>query len=159
MMAYLRWLGKEPLVFVIELAHKYYNRRERGRRERLILIIFNYNRMSKYLRMLGQGIKYSLYLGGATLTGSALYLQYVNSQLGSIDIDREAMTKYYSEHSKEFNVNEREARNMYYWLLIDISIMRVLTYSAYSTSCNKINRRIVDQTLKNYQDRNIIKEI
>jgi hypothetical protein len=45
--------------------------------------------MNKYLKMLGQGIKFSLYLGGATLTGSALYLQYVNSQLGAIDLDRE----------------------------------------------------------------------
>lgn len=38
--------------------------------------------------MLGQGVKYSLYLGTATLTGSALYLQYINGQLGGIEIDR-----------------------------------------------------------------------
>jgi hypothetical protein len=106
--------------------------------------------MSKYIRMIGQGIKYSLYLGGATLTASALYLQYVNSQLGGIDIDREGMMKYYSEHSKQFNMSESEVRNMYYWLLFDIATMRILTFSSYSTSCAKINRRIVDNSLKNY---------
>lgn len=100
--------------------------------------------------MLGQGIKYSLYLGGATITASAIYLQYVNSQLGSIDVDRESVTNYYAKHSKEFNVSESEARNMYYWLVMDIYFMRVLTFSSYSTFCSKINRRIVDQTLKNY---------
>lgn len=61
--------------------------------------------MSKYFKMLGAGLKYSLYLGGFTLVGSATYLQYINHQLGSIDIDREAMVKYYIDNSKQFNVS------------------------------------------------------
>jgi hypothetical protein len=115
--------------------------------------------MSKYLKMLGAGIKYSLYLGGATLVGSLTYLQYVNYNLGSIDIDREAMVIYYTDKSNNFNFSESEAKNMYYWLLLDVSMMRVLTYSSYTTSCAKIIKKIIDQSLKNYEEKGIIKEI
>lgn len=100
--------------------------------------------------MLGQGLKYSLYLGGATLTGSLLYLQYINSQVGSIEIDRTAMTKYYTDPAKQFNMTESEVTNMYYWLLVDVSMMRVLTYGSYVTSCAKINKKIIDYSIKNY---------
>ncbi len=48
---------------------------------------------------------------------------------------------------------------MYYWLLIDISIMRVLTYHSYAKNCEKINKKIVDFSLKNYDEKKIIKNI
>jgi hypothetical protein len=36
-----------------------------------------------------------------------------------------------------------EATQMYYWLLWDIAIMRVLTYNNYSNYCDRLNRKIV----------------
>ena len=54
--------------------------------------------MSKYLRVLGQGIKYSLYLGLATLSGSFLYLQYINAQLGGIDVNKEELIRFYTDN-------------------------------------------------------------
>lgn len=62
--------------------------------------------MSKYLRILGQGIKLSLYLGLSTFAGSLIYLQYVNYRIGSIDIDRKAMIKYYTDETKQWKVSQ-----------------------------------------------------
>lgn len=115
--------------------------------------------MSKYLKILGQGVKYSLYIGGATLTGSLIYLQYISYRIGGIDLDRATIVKYYSDNSKQFRMSESEAGNMYYWLFLDIAMMRVFTYNSYTTSCSKLNRRIVEYTLKNYEERGIIKQI
>lgn len=100
--------------------------------------------------MVKQGVKISLYMGGATLLGSLAYLQYINYQLGGIDIDRDAIVKYYTDNSKQFNVTESEAKNMYFWLLLDISMMRIFTYNAYTNSCARLNKRIVDPSLRNY---------
>lgn len=55
--------------------------------------------MSKYIKFLLQGVKYSLYLGGATAATSLAYLQYINYKIGSIEIDRDALIKFYG--SKE----------------------------------------------------------
>jgi hypothetical protein len=109
--------------------------------------------------MLGQGVKVAAYLGGATLAGSLAYLQYINYKLGGIDIDREAMVKYYTDNAKHFKVSETEASNMYYWLILDISFMRVLTYGSYTSYCEKIAKRIIDHSLKNYDEKNIVKKI
>ena len=123
------------------------------------MIIFNFILMSKYVKIFAQGIKYSLYFGLATFTGSLFYLQYINYKIGNIEIDRQAMIKYYTDEKKQWKVSQSQAENMYYWLLIDISIMRVLTYHSYAKNCEKINKKIVDFTLKNYDEKKIIKNI
>ena len=45
--------------------------------------------------ILGKGLKYISYVGVASLTLSFGYLQYVNSQVGPIDLNKELLVKYY----------------------------------------------------------------
>jgi len=53
--------------------------------------------MNKYIRQGLKGLKFALYLGTFTLTGSFVYLQYINSKIGKIDIDSEITSKHYIE--------------------------------------------------------------
>ena len=99
--------------------------------------------MSKYFKLLLQGAKYSLYLGGATVVSSLTYLQYINLQIGSIEIDKDALVKFYGSDDNGYKMDEKEAANMYYWLWLDISLMRLFTYSSYSSYCAKLNQKIL----------------
>jgi hypothetical protein len=51
--------------------------------------------MKKYLKLLGSGLKYAGYLTLGTTAIAFGYLQYINSQIGPIEIDRQLSTKYY----------------------------------------------------------------
>lgn len=62
--------------------------------------------MLKFLKYVGQGIKYTLYLGGVITASSLTYLQYINYKIGSIDIDREAIVKYYGGDSGQYKMSE-----------------------------------------------------
>lgn len=48
---------------------------------------------------------------------------------------------------------------MYYWVMFDIAMMRILTYHAYSSYCDKMNRKIVTPALKRYEDKNVLTKI
>lgn len=95
-------------------------------------------------------------MGLFTAASSVAYLQYINSQIGEIDLDPVQTKKYYFEVLK---MSQSEASRMYYWLYFDIGLMRVFTYHNYSTYCDKINKKIIDTTLKNYQDAQILTDI
>ena len=41
---------------------------------------------------------------------------------------------------------------MYYWILYDIALMRIMTYNTYSSYCDRLIRKIINPILKNYQD-------
>lgn len=96
--------------------------------------------MSKFFKTFLHGVKYAVYLGGATVVGGFGYLTYINSRIGGIDVDKEITTKYYNE---KMGIEMGEATQMYYWLLWDIAIMRVLTYNSYSNYCDRLNRKII----------------
>lgn len=51
--------------------------------------------MKRAAKLLFSGVKYALYMGTITATGSLGYLFYINSKIGSIDIDKEITTKFY----------------------------------------------------------------
>lgn len=44
--------------------------------------------MSKYLKLIGTGLKYATYLTLGTAVSAFAYLQYIGSQVGPIKIDR-----------------------------------------------------------------------
>lgn len=48
---------------------------------------------------------------------------------------------------------------MYYWVLFDISFMRILTYHTFSTYCQKLQRRIVKPSLAKYEEKDLFKKI
>jgi hypothetical protein len=48
---------------------------------------------------------------------------------------------------------------MYYWLLFDISAMRVLTFSRYQTYCHKLKEKIIDPAINNYQKAGLISKV
>ena len=48
---------------------------------------------------------------------------------------------------------------MYYWVMFDIAMMRILTYQSYSSYCDKLNRRIVTPALKRYEDKKLFNKI
>ena len=48
---------------------------------------------------------------------------------------------------------------MYYWVLFDISFMRILTYHTFSTYCEKLQRRIVKPSLAKYEEKDLYKKI
>ena len=56
--------------------------------------------MKKYLRLFGKGLKYAGYLFGTTASLGLCYLQFVNSQVGPIDIDKQAFIKHYMDVGK-----------------------------------------------------------
>ena len=51
--------------------------------------------MSRYFKIGLQGLKISLYLGAFTISSSFAYLQYINSQIGKINIDPVVTAKHY----------------------------------------------------------------
>lgn len=51
--------------------------------------------MRKFLKVAAKGLKISLYLGVFTVSSSLLYLQYINAQIGKIDIDPDITAKHY----------------------------------------------------------------
>ena len=99
--------------------------------------------MLKMFKYVLQGFKYSLYLTGATTATSLVYLQYINYKIGSIELDKDALVNFYSSSDNQYKMNVNEASNMYYWLWLDISIMRLFTYSSYSSYCEKLNKKIL----------------
>ena len=56
--------------------------------------------MKGVMGILGKGLKYISIVGAASLALSFGYLQYVNSQVGPIDVNKEFLVKYYIEHEK-----------------------------------------------------------
>jgi hypothetical protein len=53
--------------------------------------------MNKALNFFKKGLKYSLHGGTAIAVGCYSYLQYVNSILGPINIDKQNSLDYYKE--------------------------------------------------------------
>jgi len=51
--------------------------------------------MSKYIKLGLKGLKIALYFGAFTLSSSFIYLQYINSKIGKIDIDPVITAKHY----------------------------------------------------------------
>jgi hypothetical protein len=43
--------------------------------------------------------------------------------------------------------------------MFDIAMMRVLTYSSYSSYCEKLGRRIIDPAIKKYENKGLIDKI
>lgn len=56
--------------------------------------------MSRYVKLLLKSLKYAGILTGVTAAGAYGYLQYINSVIGPIEIDREVSTKFYQEEYK-----------------------------------------------------------
>jgi hypothetical protein len=56
--------------------------------------------MNRYVKMIGRGIKYAgiTLVGGLTLSFG--YLQYINSQIGGIVIDKDDLVEYYKTNLK-----------------------------------------------------------
>lgn len=48
---------------------------------------------------------------------------------------------------------------MYYWLLYDIALMRILTYSGYSSYCQRLNKKIVSPLISSYEQEGILDRI
>ncbi len=99
--------------------------------------------MLKYFKPILQGVKYCLYLGGVITATSLTYLQYINYKIGSIEIDKDAVIKYYGGEDSKYKMGQNEAANMCYWLWLDISLMRLFTYSSYSSYCEKLSQKIL----------------
>ena len=96
--------------------------------------------MQKYLKTLGSGLKYAAYLGLGSVAVGFGYLQYINSQIGPIDVNRDETTKFYMS---QYKMDSKEANRMYYWMMYDIALMRIFTYFSYSSYCQKLNKKIV----------------
>lgn len=45
---------------------------------------------------------------------------------------------------------------MYYWIYYDIAVMRLLTYRAYSTYCDRLNRKIIMPILSKYEESGLL---
>lgn len=56
--------------------------------------------MRRYLKLLATSAKYAGILVAGTATVGLTYLQYINSQVGPIDIDKQRFMKYHTEESK-----------------------------------------------------------
>lgn len=48
---------------------------------------------------------------------------------------------------------------MYYWVIFDIAMMRILTYGKYSSYCDRLDKKIVTPLLKRYESRDILTKI
>lgn len=56
--------------------------------------------MKKYLKPLLKGVKFAGYLCAGTSVLAFSYLQYVNSQVGPIDINKEVFIDHYIKEAK-----------------------------------------------------------
>jgi len=98
----------------------------------VIFLILTLAIMKRIGSLLLSSVKYAAYLGSITMVGGAAFLGYINSKIGGIEINKDETTKYYHE---TLGMDKGEAARMYYWLLWDIGMMRVLTYGSYTTYC------------------------
>ena len=86
----------------------------------------------------------------STISISALsygYLQYINSILGPINIQYDEAISYYKDKHK---MTDSEAVKTYYFAVWNLSLTRIINYRNYTWYCDKLNRKIVDFTLGNY---------
>lgn len=56
--------------------------------------------MNKFFGLARTGLKYTFYCTTAISISAYAYLQYVNSQLGPIRIDKDNALNFYKEHHK-----------------------------------------------------------
>jgi hypothetical protein len=83
--------------------------------------------------MVKKGLKIGAYSTiGFSITGFA-YLQYVNSIIGPISIDKNEALSYYKQDMK---MSEGESERTYYWLLFRISLSRILRFHSYQSTCS-----------------------
>ena len=105
--------------------------------------------MNKAFSLFKTGLKYtSITLGFGSLFGFG-YLQYVNSILGPVDIDKADALSFYKEHHK---MTDSEASRTYYWVLFHICFARISNFSHYQSYCKKLNNKIVDPPPNNYKN-------
>jgi hypothetical protein len=112
--------------------------------------------MNKTFRLLKQGLKYSFYCSTALAVSGYAYLQYVNSVLGPISIDKQNALDFYKDYHK---MDEAEAVRTYYWILAHISLARIMSFRAYQQNCKSLNAKIVQPLLDNYQKKGILEDI
>jgi hypothetical protein len=84
----------------------------------------------------------------ATVFGYA-YLQYINSVIGSISLNKEEAIAFYKE---KYQYSEKQAKATYYYALWNLSIARILEYHTYVGYCDRLNRKIISYSLQNYQN-------
>ena len=99
------------------------------------------------LRLLKKGLKITIgtFFG---ITGFSLaYLQYINSQIGPLNLEKDAAIKHYKE---KMNMNDREATKTYYWVLLKIAEARLFGYYSYSYYCRHLNKKIINFSIQNY---------
>ena len=56
--------------------------------------------MKRITKIIGKGLKYAAITFSGGLTLSLGYLQFINYQVGSIEIDRQDLVKFYMEKEK-----------------------------------------------------------
>jgi hypothetical protein len=112
--------------------------------------------MNKVFNLIKKGLKYSFYCTTAlTVTGYA-YLQYVNSALGPINIDKQMALDFYKQQHK---MGDAEATRTYYWVFFHISLARIMSFGTYKRACDRLATKIVEPTLANYGKQGILEEL
>lgn len=96
--------------------------------------------MNRAFNFLRSGLKYSFYFTTTLVAGSFAYLQYVNSVLGSVNIDKQTALDYYKE---EHRMGDAEATRTYYWVLFHISLARIMSFNAYKNYCERFTTKIL----------------
>lgn len=56
-------------------------------------------------------------------------------------------------------MDESQAIRTYYWVLFNISVARIMKFSAYKSACGKLNAKIIEPALANYHKQGIMEEI
>jgi hypothetical protein len=112
--------------------------------------------MKRGLKYLKTGAKIFALGFGASTTMGYVYLQYVNSQIGPIDLDHDEAINFYKV---KYQLTGAKAEATYYYALWNISLARVLSYRSYSWYCSKLDRNIINYSLDNYERANIFEEI
>lgn len=103
--------------------------------------------MSNMLMFLRRGIK-MITTSALTLTVLSYgYLQYINSIIGPLHVDKQNAIEFYKTHHQ---MPENKAALTYYWVVYKISEARVLGFHNYSSYCQKLNNKIIQYSLQNY---------
>jgi hypothetical protein len=112
--------------------------------------------MNKAFSWLRWGLKYSFYCSSAIAAGSYAYLQYVNSVIGPIKVDKQTALDFYRE---EHRMGDDEAMRTYYWVIFHISLARITNFSSYKAYCEKFSSKILEPTLNNYEKAGVLADI